>query len=112
MNLGPLEIGLILLAVLLLFGYKKLPDASRSLGRSLRIFKGEMKGMKDDDAKESVRTKDAATTTPVRGEIVPSSAGGDSGLTSRLQAEAHAAEVAAAEARERAERARSADAGR
>jgi sec-independent protein translocase protein TatA len=50
MNLGPMEIGLIILAVLLLFGYKKLPDASRSLGRSLRIFKGEMKGMKDDDA--------------------------------------------------------------
>ncbi|RZU33350.1 Sec-independent protein translocase subunit TatA [Blastococcus saxobsidens] len=49
MNLGPMEIGLVLLAVLLLFGYKKLPDASRSLGRSLRIFKGEMKGMKEDD---------------------------------------------------------------
>jgi sec-independent protein translocase protein TatA len=66
LGLGPLEIGLIILAILLLFGYKKLPDASRSLGRSLRIFKGEMKGMKDDD----VRTKDAARTTPVRGEIV------------------------------------------
>src|SRR3712207_8720152 len=66
-NLGPLEIGLIILAVLLLFGYKKLPDASRSLGRSLRIFKGEMKGMKDDD----VRTKDAAKTSPVRGEVLP-----------------------------------------
>ena len=70
MNLGPLEIGLIILAILLLFGYKKLPDASRSLGRSLRIFKGEMKGMKDDD----VRTKDAAQATPVRGEIVAPSA--------------------------------------
>ena len=34
MNLGPLEIGLIILAVLLLFGYKKLPDASRSIGYS------------------------------------------------------------------------------
>ena len=32
MNLGPVEIGLIVLAVMLLFGYKKLPDASRSLG--------------------------------------------------------------------------------
>ena len=50
-SLGPLEIGLIILAILLLFGYKKLPDASRSLGRSLRIFKGEMKGMKDDDVR-------------------------------------------------------------
>src|SRR5215218_9374438 len=67
MNLGPMEIGLIILAILLLFGYKKLPDASRSLGRSLRIFKGEMKGMKDDD----VRTKDAAKTAPVRGEVLP-----------------------------------------
>ena len=49
MNLGPMEIGLILFAILLLFGYKKLPDASRSFGRSLRIFKGEMTGMADDD---------------------------------------------------------------
>ena len=38
MNLGAPEIILIVLAVLLLFGYKKLPDASRSIGRSLRIF--------------------------------------------------------------------------
>ena len=65
MNIGAPEIILIILAILLLFGYKKLPDASRSLGRSLRIFKGEMKGMKDDD----VRTRDAAQTTPVRGEM-------------------------------------------
>ena len=42
MNLGPVEIGLIVLAVMLLFGYKKLPDASRSLGRSLRILKAEV----------------------------------------------------------------------
>ena len=43
-DLGPAEIGLIVLAVMLLFGYRKLPDASRSLGRSLRIFKGELDG--------------------------------------------------------------------
>ena len=55
MNLGPMEISLIILAVLLLFGYKKLPDASRSLGRSLRIFKGEMKGMREDDLRRSDR---------------------------------------------------------
>jgi len=47
-DIGAPEIGLILLAVLLLFGYQKLPDAARSLGRSLRIFKGEMRGMHDD----------------------------------------------------------------
>ncbi|SFK72298.1 Sec-independent protein translocase subunit TatA [Geodermatophilus ruber] len=93
-GLGPLEIGLIILAILLLFGYKKLPDASRSLGRSLRIFKGEMKGMKDDD----VRTKDAAKTTPVRGEVLPP-AGPDAAA---LEAEARAAEARAAELRARA----------
>jgi sec-independent protein translocase protein TatA len=112
MNLGPLEIGLIILAVLLLFGYKKLPDASRSLGRSLRIFKGEMKGMKDDDAADAARSKDAATTTPVRGEIVAPATSRNADLTERLQTEAREAEIRAAEARQRAERARSADTGR
>jgi sec-independent protein translocase protein TatA len=104
-GLGAPELVLIILAILLLFGYKKLPDASRSLGRSLRIFKGEMKGMKDDD----VRTKDAAQAAPVRGEIVSpaSSAGGD--LTAQLQEEARAAEARAAELRARAEQSRAAD---
>jgi sec-independent protein translocase protein TatA len=34
--------------VILLFGAKRLPDSARALGRSLRIFKGEMKDMKND----------------------------------------------------------------
>ncbi|SOE00331.1 mttA/Hcf106 family protein [Blastococcus haudaquaticus] len=42
MSLGPMEIGLIVLAVMLLFGYRKLPDASRSLGRSVRILRSEI----------------------------------------------------------------------
>ena len=71
MNFGPMEIGLIFLAILLLFGYKRLPDASRSLGRSMRIFKGEMKGMKDDDAP---RTAAAEADAPVRGELLPRTA--------------------------------------
>jgi sec-independent protein translocase protein TatA len=33
---------------MLLFGYKKLPDASRSLGRSLRIFKSEIEDLRDN----------------------------------------------------------------
>ncbi|GHE07356.1 Sec-independent protein translocase subunit TatA [Klenkia taihuensis] len=102
MNLGPLEIGLIILAVLLLFGYKKLPDASRSLGRSMRIFKGEMKGMKDDD----VRGKDEATT--VRGQLAPPAAPAAPAapVTPDYEAEARAAEARAAEARARADAAR------
>lgn len=119
-SLGPLEIGLIILAILLLFGYKKLPDASRSLGRSLRIFKGEMKGMKDDDSVGGgLRTRDAAQTTPVRGEIVAppaaatpaatpaAPASGD--LSAQLLEEARIAEARAAELRARAEQSRATD---
>ena len=104
LGLGAPEIGLIILAILLLFGYKKLPDASRSLGRSLRIFKGEMKGMKDDD----VRGKDEARTAPVAGEIVPPVTAGPTVTPSSLdyEAEAAAAEARAAQARARAEQAR------
>ena len=42
---------LIVLAVVVvaLFGYNKLPDVTRSVGRSLRIFKTEMKGLSEDD---------------------------------------------------------------
>jgi sec-independent protein translocase protein TatA len=115
MNLGAPEIVLIILAVLLLFGYKKLPDASRSIGRSLRIFKGEMKGMKDDDAHDGVRTREAAQTTPVRGEIAAPAATAtpaDDDLTARLEEEARRAEARAAELRARAEQSRAADGSR
>ncbi len=109
MSLGPLEIIAIVLVILLLFGYKKLPDASRSLGRSLRIFKGEMKGMKDDDNRESVRTKDAAQASPVRGEIVAPASPSSGDLSAQLHEEARIAEARAAEARARAEQSRAAD---
>ena len=66
MDIGAPEIGLILLAVLLLFGYQKLPDAARSLGRSLRIFKGEMKGMQDDG-----RASSAGAPSGDAGERLP-----------------------------------------
>jgi len=48
-NLKAPELLLILLVLVLLFGAKKLPDISRSLGRSMRIFKSEVKQMKEDD---------------------------------------------------------------
>jgi len=49
MNLGPREIVILLIVVLVLFGAKRLPDSARSLGRSMRMFKSEMKEMKADD---------------------------------------------------------------
>ncbi len=47
-NLRGWEILVIALLILLLFGAKRLPDAARGLGRSLRIFKAETKGLVDD----------------------------------------------------------------
>jgi sec-independent protein translocase protein TatA len=46
-NLRGWEILIIAALVLLLFGAKRLPDAARGLGRSLRIFKAETKGLQD-----------------------------------------------------------------
>ncbi|MGH3329174.1 MAG: Sec-independent protein translocase subunit TatA [Streptomycetales bacterium] len=51
-NLRPTEIILILLLVILLFGAKKLPDTARGIGRALRIFKSETKGLRDDDSED------------------------------------------------------------
>jgi len=42
---------LVILVVAILFGAKRLPDSARSLGRSLRIFKSEVKELNKDDKK-------------------------------------------------------------
>jgi sec-independent protein translocase protein TatA len=51
---------LAIVVAVLFFGWKQLPDMARSLGRSLRIFKTEIKGMTEDD-----KAREAAKTTPV-----------------------------------------------
>jgi sec-independent protein translocase protein TatA len=58
---------IIALVVLILFGSKKLPDAARSFGRSLRIFKAETKGLredKDDDVPQATDPTDPARHVP------------------------------------------------
>ncbi|MDA0217567.1 MAG: Sec-independent protein translocase subunit TatA [Actinobacteria bacterium] len=42
----------LLILALLLFGAKRLPDSARALGRSMRIFKSEIKAMEVEDKKE------------------------------------------------------------
>jgi sec-independent protein translocase protein TatA len=54
---------LILAVILLLFGAAKLPALAKSIGQSTRIFRGEMKAMKDDGAKPASTT--AAGDAPV-----------------------------------------------
>ncbi|TKV60402.1 Sec-independent protein translocase subunit TatA [Nakamurella flava] len=55
---------LVILAVfILLFGAKKLPDAARGVGRSLRILKSEVSAMSDDEKEQTVAP--APPVTPV-----------------------------------------------
>jgi len=53
MNLGPVEIIIILLIIVLLFGAKKLPELARGLGRSASEFK---KGMQEDLPEDKPQT--------------------------------------------------------
>ena len=69
MSLGPMEIGLIVLVIVLLFGAKKLPDLARSMGRSMRIFKSEVDGMKKDNKNDSA-PRSSAQDDVVTGEVV------------------------------------------
>jgi sec-independent protein translocase protein TatA len=46
---GGWELMLILAVLVLLFGASKLPNAARSIGQSMRIFKAETKGMRTED---------------------------------------------------------------
>ena len=64
-GLGPQELVLIVLVILLLFGAKKLPDAARSLGQSMRIFKSEVKEMKTDPKPDADKP-----ATPIASERV------------------------------------------
>ena len=52
-NIGPLEIGLIVLVILLLFGATRLPKLGKSMGQSIRGFKTGLQedALDDDDEK-------------------------------------------------------------
>ena len=54
----PWHIIIVVIVFLVLFGSKKLPDAARGLGRSMRIFKSEVKEMQNDGKNTDADTKD------------------------------------------------------
>jgi sec-independent protein translocase protein TatA len=53
-NIGPLELAIILIIALIVFGPKKLPELGRSLGRGIREFKGSVSGNEDADEEQRV----------------------------------------------------------
>lgn len=48
-NIGPLEIVVVLIIALVVFGPKRLPELGRSLGKGIREFRGSVSGEHDDD---------------------------------------------------------------
>ena len=57
------HIVILLVLLVVLFGFRRLPDAARSLGRSMRIFKSEVNEMKNDG-------RSAASNDTVKGEAL------------------------------------------
>jgi sec-independent protein translocase protein TatA len=78
-NIGPLELVVILVVVLLLFGAKRLPELGRSLGSGMREFKDSVTGKDSDDDKrrteleagDTAQPADAATRTEAPVEAEP-----------------------------------------
>lgn len=47
-NIGPLELAIVLIIALVVFGPKRLPELGRSLGRGIREFRGSVSGDRDE----------------------------------------------------------------
>jgi sec-independent protein translocase protein TatA len=69
-------IPLVIVAALLFFGWKQLPDMARSAGKSLRIFRAEVKGMSDEakslaDPEATQATKSALNAATSPDDVAP-----------------------------------------
>ncbi|HVS99620.1 MAG TPA: twin-arginine translocase TatA/TatE family subunit [Solirubrobacterales bacterium] len=65
-NIGPLEIIIVLVIALIVFGPKRLPELGNSLGKGIREFKDSVTGdHKDDDEDVKAISASQATATPV-----------------------------------------------
>jgi len=65
-NIGPLEIVVVLIIALIVFGPKRLPELGRSLGKGIREFRGSLGGNDDDDEDDvSQREIEAGERPPV-----------------------------------------------
>jgi sec-independent protein translocase protein TatA len=67
---SPWKILIVALVIIVLFGSRKLPDAARSLGRSMRILKTEVSSMHDDEP-TSPATQAAVPAAPAELQQAP-----------------------------------------
>jgi len=69
---SPWKIAIIAILIIVLFGSRKLPDAARSLGKSMRILKTEVQGLHEDDSVSDTTTMQTswnAQPQPIPGQI-------------------------------------------
>jgi sec-independent protein translocase protein TatA len=52
-NIGPLEIGIVLIIALIVFGPKRLPELGKSLGKGIKEFRGTIDGKHDEPAEKA-----------------------------------------------------------
>jgi sec-independent protein translocase protein TatA len=65
---GPLEIVIVLVIVLLVFGPKRLPDLGKSLGSGMRNFKDAVTGKDDDEPAQLPKSEPAPPAQPAASE--------------------------------------------
>ena len=58
-GIGPLEIFLIFVIIMVVFGVGKLPDVGEGLGRGIRLFKNSLSGKEDEDDKSKAKVTKA-----------------------------------------------------
>jgi len=81
-SLSPWHWAILAVVLVLMFGAKKLPDAARSLGKSMRIFKSEIREMQTDNKAETPSIETAAVAPqPVQSQPVDSPAASEQGHT-------------------------------
>lgn len=73
-NIGPLELAIVLVIALVIFGPKRLPDLGRSLGSGMREFKDSISGKNEEEEdleetkRELTEQSPATTAEPIADE--------------------------------------------
>ncbi len=70
-NMGPGEILLIFLLIVILFGAKRLPELARSMGKSIKEFKHATQGLKDEFDMNKIDDQQTPPTTPPPPQSTP-----------------------------------------
>ncbi|MFE7855713.1 Sec-independent protein translocase subunit TatA [Streptomyces sp. NPDC057403] len=69
-GLEPWHLLIVAIVIIVLFGSKKLPEAARGLGKSMRILKSEAKAMKDEGSGQSTAAAAESTSAEPAARVI------------------------------------------